>query len=251
MARIRPLARAPITEALIDLRVQPAEGMTVERLEEALRGRNFGYSRKGPILRGHFGLVINAQDGSSPPQLTGGSTIVGARLHSADDLYVAQFTTEGFTLSRLKPYESWEALTAEAQRVWQEYLTCVTPVAVIRTATRFINDLQLPLEPGDRFDRYLTRLPQMPPEYPQTISSFLQRFVIHDVECGATAIVTQALEQRSPTPRIPVILDVDVFREAKYTPDAEGVWEYLTRLRELKNRIFFGALTEEAVELYA
>jgi uncharacterized protein (TIGR04255 family) len=251
MARIRPLARAPITEALVDLRVQPAEGMTVERLEQALQSRNFGYHRKGPILRSHFGIVMNLQDGSPAQQrVMGGSTIVGVRLHSADDKYVAQFTTESFTVSRLEPYESWGALMAEAQRVWADYRACVAPVSVHRVATRFINNLRLPLKPAERFERYLTGLPQMPPEYPQTVSSFLQRFVIQDDACGATAIVTQALEQVPQTPPVPVILDIDVFREARFPPDTMQVWDFLTDLRALKNRLFFGALTEDALRLY-
>ena len=250
MARIRPLARAPITEALVDLRVQPADGMTVERLEQVLQSRNFGYHRKGPILRTHFGIVMNIQDGSPAQQVMGGSAIVGVRLHSADDKYVAQFTTESFTLSRLEPYESWEALIAEAQRIWSEYRACVAPISVHRATTRFINSLRLPLKPGERFERYLMGIPQMPPEYPQTVSSFLQRFVIQDDACGATAIVTQALEQVPETPPVPVILDIDVFREARYPPDTTQVWDFLADLRALKNRLFFGALTEEALRLY-
>lgn len=250
MARIRPLARAPITEALVDLRVQPTDGMTVERLEQALKTRNFGYHRKGPILRSHFGIVMNLQDVSPAQRVMGGSTFIGVRLHSEDDKYVAQFTTEGFTVSLLEPYESWDALMAEAQRVWPEYRACVAPVSVHQAATRFINNLRLPLKPGERFERYLTGLPKMPPEYPQTVSSFLQRFVVQDDACGATAIVTQALEQVPQTPPVPVILDIDVFREARFPPDTMQVWDYLAELRALENRLFFGALTEDALRLY-
>src|SRR5438477_543810 len=36
-ARPRHLQRAPITEALIDFRVQPAEGLSTRKLEEAAR----------------------------------------------------------------------------------------------------------------------------------------------------------------------------------------------------------------------
>ncbi len=250
MARIRPLPHAPIVEALVDLRVQPPDGTTVERIEQMLESRDFGYHKKGPILRGQFGIMMNFQEGSPAQRVTGVSSKLGVRLHSSDDKYVAQFTTEGFTLSRLEPYESWEALMTEARRVWTEYVACVSPVNILRAATRFINNLRLPLKPGERFERYLTGLPQMPPDYPQTISAFLQRFVIQDESCGATAILTQALEQVPQSPPVPVILDVDVFREARFQPNTPQVWDFLTELRALKNRFFFGALTEEAVRLY-
>jgi uncharacterized protein (TIGR04255 family) len=250
MAQGRQLAHAPIVEALIDMKVLAAEGTTVERLEKAISGRNFGYYKKGPILRGQFGFVINAQDVPPTRQVLSNTGIIGVRMHSADERYVAQFTTEGFTLSRLEPYESWEALVSEAMRVWSEYRACVTPTSIHRVATRFINNLRLPLKVGERFERYLTGLPNIPVEIPQTVSSFLQRFVIHDEVSGATAVLTQALEGFTPEPPVPVILDIDVFRESRFAPEGSVVWDYLAQLRVLKNRFFFGALTEEAVELY-
>jgi uncharacterized protein (TIGR04255 family) len=250
MAGIRPLARAPIVEALVDLRVHAPENVTVERIEAMFATRNFGYQKIAPIIRGTFGVVFNPQDAPITKLTPSTSTIVGIRLHSADEKYVAQFTTEGFTLSRLEPYESWEALIAEAQRVWREYKICVTPTSIHRAATRFINNLRLPLRIGDRFERFLTGMPDMPSEFPQAVSSFLQRFVIQDDATGATAVLTQALNQVPPVPPLPVILDIDVFRETLFSPDGAEVWNFLAELRKLKNRFFFGALTDEAVELY-
>jgi uncharacterized protein (TIGR04255 family) len=74
--------------------------------------------------------------------------------------------------------------------------------------------------------------------------------VIDDEACGATAVLTQALEVFTPEPPVSVILDIDVFRESRFAADGNVVWDYLAQLRMLKNRFFFGALTEEAVELY-
>jgi len=244
MAKVRQLAHAPIVEALIDMKVQAAEGTTVESLEEALSSRSFGYYKKGSILRGQFGFVPPTQ------QVLSNAAIIGVRMHSADERYVAQFTTAGFTLSRLEPYESWEALVSEARRIWSEYRACVTPTYIHRVATRFINNLRLPVKVGERFERYLTGLPNMPPEFPQAVSSFLQRFVINDEASGATAVLTQALEVFPPEPPVSVILDIEVFRESRFGADGNAVWEYLAQLRVLKNRFFFGALTEEAVEFY-
>ena len=251
MAQIKPLAHAPVVEAVVDLRVNAPDGMSNERLNTALDGLDFGYHKKGPILRGSFGFAINPQETPAARQLLGETTIIGFRLHSTDEKYVAQFTTEGFSLSRLEPYQSWGALITEAQRVWVIYQKCVTPTRIHRTATRFINNLRLPLRQGERFERFLTGLPVMPPEYPQAITSFLQRFVVYDEQCGATAILTQALEQFTVDQPLPVILDIDVYRETKFSADGPDVWKYLSDLRALKNRLFFGALTDEAVELYA
>lgn len=250
MAKVRPLAHAPVVEALIDLRVHGRDGMTVERLETSLAAHDFGYQKKGPILRGNFGFSINLEETPLTPSTVGETAIIGTRLHSANEKYVAQLTIEGFTLSRLPPYESWDALVAEARRVWSVYVQCANPVRIHRAATRYINNLRLPLKQGERFQIYLKGLPDMPLDFPQRVSSFLQRFVVEDEHCGATAILTQALDQFTANGVVPVILDIDVFRDIQFSPDSADVWEYFSQLRSLKNRFFFGALEEAAVELY-
>lgn len=250
MARIRHLTHAPIIEALIDLRVNVPDGTLVEQLEKSLERQAFGYQKKGPIFRGNFGMSINVQETPAAKTIVGEAKCIGFRYHSSDDKYVAQFTTEGFTLSRLEPYESWPQLLAETQRVWHIYQTCISSIRVHRTATRFINNLRLPLRVGDRFEKYLLGLPSMPADYPQAISSFLQRFVVFEEISGATAVLTQALEQFTPEPPVPVILDIDVYRETKFNADGPEVWNFLDQLHELKNRFFFGAITEPAAELY-
>ena len=79
MARIRPLARAPIVEALVDLRVQAGEGKSSEAIDKAVEGLDFGYQKKGPILRGHFGFSINPQE-TPAARAVGETTIIGVRL---------------------------------------------------------------------------------------------------------------------------------------------------------------------------
>jgi hypothetical protein len=48
----------------------------------------------------------------------------------------------------------------------------------------------------------------------------------------------------------PVILDVDAFTGVDINPTDQKLWTILERLRELKNRSFFGTITERAAELY-
>jgi hypothetical protein len=47
-----------------------------------------------------------------------------------------------------------------------------------------------------------------------------------------------------------VILDVDAFIAANFKPMDGTMWSLLEKLRELKNRSFFGTITEMAAELY-
>lgn len=249
MAQRRHLPHAPITEAVIDFRVERPTDVTVEAFAELLARRDyFGYSMKGPIIRGEFGFSINVKD--EPPAVVhpSRSSTIGVRLHSPDDKYVAQLSLEGFTLSRLQPYESWENLAEEAGRLWEGYLECLRTRHIIRAATRYINNLRLP--PASELKHFLNLLPVVPEGLPDLLSGFLQRFVIHDPESEATVILTQALEEASIDKPLPIILDIDAFRTATFPAEGPTVWAYLGRLRDLKNRAFFGCLTEAAVGLY-
>jgi uncharacterized protein (TIGR04255 family) len=247
MAKQRHLPHAPITEALIDFRVTHREGLTFTELKSAIDSIDIGYYVKGPISVGTFGFTL-APDGQ--PSTTTESSQVGLRLHSHDEKYVAQFTVAGFTVSRLPPYETWENLLAEARRLWAVYVQCLSPKSVERVATRFINNLQLPLEPGASFQLYVNKFIDVPDEAPQAVEACLQRFRLVDIDSGARVVVTIALDGLKAGVPAPVILDVDAFIAANFKPMDGTMWSLLEKLRELKNRSFFGTITEMAAELY-
>ena len=247
MAKQRHLRNAPVTEALIDIQVTPREGLTFAELKDAIEAANSGYYVKSPISEGTFAFTL-APEGK--PQTAAESAQVGLRLHSADEKYVAQFRLTGFTLSRLPPYEKWENLVDEARRLWAVYVDRLAPRRVVRIATRFINNLQLPLEPGASFQMYVNKLIDVPEEAPQAVETFFQRFRLVDTASGARVILTLALDGMAAGKPAPVILDVDAFIAAKKDPMNGELWTVLQRLRELKNRSFFGTITEQAAELY-
>jgi uncharacterized protein (TIGR04255 family) len=248
MTQFPHLRKAPIMEAVIDFRVVPAAGITVQALinEIAHRG-NLGYLHKGFVVRSEFGFSLKVD---AEPQVAheGRATSIGVRLHSADERYVAQLSVEGFTLSRLAPYETWEDLVSEARRLWRGYTQCVGPGEITRIATRYINNLHLPFVPN--LGRFLKLQPNIPEGFPEALSEFLQRYVLYDAEGQATVIVTEALAETSPEKPLPVILDIDAFRSMKVAVDDANVWSYLEQLRTLKNRIFYSCLTEAGLELY-
>lgn len=248
MARPRHLDQAPITEALIDIQVEPRDGISVSALKEAFNTLDFGYYFKNPISQGsfHFKLTPDGQQ----PQTSAEAAQVGLRLHSSNEKYVAQCRLAGFTLSRLPQYEAWPTLVQETKRLWSVYRTRLAPMRVTRVATRFINNLRLPLEPGVSFQTYLQKFADVPDEAPQDLASFFQRFQLVDVPSSAFVNLTLALESTPASGPSPVILDVDAYTFTNLSPGDEEVWLILEHLRALKNRCFFGSLTERAAELY-
>jgi uncharacterized protein (TIGR04255 family) len=242
------LRRAPIIEALIDLQTLPREGLTLDELKAALELAKLGYYVKGPMARGQFSLTL-PPDGKDPGS-TATASQVGWRLHSDDDKYVLQCRLNGMTLSRLEPYEDWDALLRETRRIWRVYHDRLQPVKVTRIATRYVNNLRLPMAEGVSFQEYLIKLVDVPEGIPQLVRSFFQRFELADIHAGATVVLILSLTEGSATRELPVIFDIDAFSVGDFAPTEESLTKQLERLREAKNRVFFGTLTERALELY-
>lgn len=227
MAEQRHLKNAPITEALIDIRVAAGEDVTAATIEASIAGSDFGYRRVGALV----------------------DRVFGARFHSTDEKYVAQFSTDGFTLSRLAPYETWEGLQAEVQRLWPIYNRAMRPRTMKRLATRFINDLKIPLKHGDDFDEFLTTPLKVNDPAFEAISGFFLRYEAVDLPTEARIVCTQLL-RGSGTAEPSVIIDIDIIRQADFAVDGESAWSYLATLRTIKNRVFFNLITERCVELF-
>jgi uncharacterized protein (TIGR04255 family) len=248
LAKQRHLPNAPITEALIDFAVTSKPGLTFAQLKETAGSIVPGYYVKGPISLGTVAFQLT-DDGKAPPA-SSASQQIGVRLHSQDEKYVAQFRLNGFTLSRLPPYEDWAKLEAETKRLWNIYLACFTPLRIIRVATRFINNLRLPLEAGTSFQRYVQKLIEVPDEAPQSVTGFFQRFQLVDTDSGSLVVLTLAMDSALPINQAPVILDVDCSVASDLSSKDPEVWNILASLRAIKNRTFFGTITERAAELY-
>ena len=254
------LSKAPIVEAMIDFRVRLPEDFDiacfkalhpqfqaeypkvedkklVEHLLEQMPGKDVTHSVKDHGIHGYF-------------------------FRSADDANIVQFRRDGFTFNRLKPYTSWEQVFPEATRFWKLYVETCRPIDISRIAVRYINRLMLP-GPQLEFTEYLAAPPALPggetsslakfdaplAATPQLVSGFVSRVVINDADSHITAAVVQALEPPSEDRYIPVILDIDVFQQNVSNLSPDAVLTRFEKLRDMKNRAFFGSITNKTLEM--
>ena len=239
----RHLSRAPIREAIVDVRTYPfREGLDFKKARERLTA---DFPKVDAIRMRTFGLESDRADFRTRAS----EHIRGIRLASQDGRYVVQFRSDGFTFSRLPPYETWEVLRARAAELWSVFAETAKPERVTRLAVRYINLLGLPLPIEDMGD-FLVCPPDVPAELGFNVTSFLSRIVMTDPTArGTIAILTQALESPTPT-TVPITLDIDVFRESESQPSADAMWATLEQLRVIKNRIFFESITERTARLF-
>lgn len=246
MAEQRVLSNPPIKEALIDIQVVLSDEVTIESLGNLTDKLKDEYPTKEDINRGNLNIHF---DKSQKVLASAEHNRIGIRLTSPDGLQIVQFRLNGFTFSRLEPYESWGQMEQEAKRLCDIYFEAVNPTEIKRIATRFINVMRIPMVGFVDFDTVLTAAPQIPEELPQGIASFLSRVVIPYVDINAAAIVTQAFEARE-TQTVPITLDIDVFSSQSFSPKQAEYWEVLNKLRDIKNNIFFESITENTLELF-
>jgi uncharacterized protein (TIGR04255 family) len=242
VARIRHLDNAPITEALIDLRVKLEPNFVVTELHEIAQQISNGYPSCEPrrLIAGSLGI----KEGK-PINTLEDKGIQGFFCKSADNRKIAQLRIDGFTYSLLAPYTRWQDIVSEAKKLWSAYQSKTKPIIIDRVATRYINRIDLPL-PVD-LDKFLQAGPKLPKSLPQELKEFFVRTVTGKDDLNA--IIIQTITE-SPKPGFAgILLDIDVsYSNIEGIKDDE-IWPTIGRLRDLKNRIFFGLITEKTVGL--
>ena len=243
MAARRHLNRAPIIEAIVDIRVKASAALTVEefaRLEEPLRT---DYPTVNLIRYHESTIHLDAEKGATHSTE---SRVSGYRFASADGLEIVQYRVDGFTFNRLAPYTSWQDISPKAMKGWQIYREVAAPEMVTRIALRYINRMELPDGMKD-FEDVMTAPPPIPKTLPQSVSRFLTRVTVHATDTGAAAHITQTLVADPAGTEPKLIFDVDCFMQQDVEPESKLIEDNFALLRELKNDIFFESLTEDFV----
>lgn len=238
-----PYTKAPITEALIDIQVELPDGTTVADLARVSIGEEIGY----PQRRNRFSLegqiVFGEQVGTSTSQRQ-----VGYDFLSGDERQIVQVRTDGFTLSRLAPYDRWKTFRAEAYRLWELYRDVANPINVTRVAVRYINRLDLPL-PMDDLKDYLRTVPEVSPDLPQELNGLLMQLAIPQEDIGALVLLNEALIPPPNADTASVLLDINLFRDIETSIEEVELWNLLDQFRERKNKVFEACITERTRDL--
>jgi uncharacterized protein (TIGR04255 family) len=240
----RHYANAPITEGLIDLGVElpsDAEVASLDAVFQHVKGE-YPTREERSLFQGR--LSAGAQVGASAKQ-----TKVGYLFRSADGKRVLQVRLDGFTFSRLKPYENWAALRDEAKGLWSAYRELVRPIKVTRVGVRYINQIDVPSARIELKD-YFRTFPEVSPDLPQDLGAFLMQLQIPQVDLDAVLVLTQTGGAPPRFDVASVILDIGLFKEHCDFKSDDEVWEVLESFRDRKNEVFEGCITDKARQLF-
>jgi uncharacterized protein (TIGR04255 family) len=249
VANTRHLTRAPLTEALLDFRVQPRDGTLIEDLLRIELKLSADYPIRKAKNQNRFEVKFEQKDGAAQGTTEVSATTIGYAFQSKDQQRIVQMARDGFTLNFLPPYSDGDTLMAEARAIWAKYVEVMQPIKITRVALRYINQIRLPLNMKD-FGDYLTASPQIPAGLPQELSNFFSRVVIVNTKIGAQAGVAQAVPGEADERGLAYTLDIDAFFDGDFDVEDGAVWSKVAELRKFKNDIFFEYLTDKLLEKY-
>ncbi len=235
------LRNAPIREALIDIQVNPRSDLEINEIKKFHDSISADYPKELILTQHHISLSTGQTQKTAHTEEPR-----GFRYESEDGKQVVQARLDGYTFSRLEKYETWDRLLDEAYRLWQIYQEISKPTSIKRVAVRFINQMNLWLP----FHEYLSAPPVVPPGVSNDVRSFLTRTVIYEDSVDASVIITQALKGIEDDGRVPIILDIDVYKVIAPEVSSDTAWMNIDLFHDIKNRIFFESITQKTREIY-
>lgn len=249
MSEYTVFPNAPITEALLDIRVELPEDVDIKKIESFHEHIKDRFPDKK--TRGAFAIGVQLMPDGTPQSLPASGGPQGFLFRSPNENKIVQARIDGFTFNKLRPYENWTVFRSEAKSLWNIYAELFAPKRITRIALRYINRIELPLPIKD-FKEYILTTPEIAPKLPQGLAHFFMQLVIPNHEIGATATISQTMENPLPTvtQKLPYIFDIDVWKETLYEGNKQEMWDEFEKLRIFKNEIFFNSITDKTKELF-
>jgi uncharacterized protein (TIGR04255 family) len=250
MPELEPFPNAPISEAVLDIRLKAEAAPTFGDLDRFVQQVKRDYPQVKTI--GEVLAEVRADLGAAEaPQIThtASAAPVGYQCISADQKQIVQPKVNGFVYSRLRPYERWSTFKSEARRLFEVYSSEFGKRTVQRVALRTINRLDIPGQQVD-FKDWIRTGPEISPVLPQGLAGFFMQIQQPYDDVKAHCLINETLATPEVPDTVAVILDIDLFRDVDVPQDPEELWSLFDELRTKKNEIFLGCITDRMRETF-
>jgi len=225
--------RAPIVEAIIEISIEPLDQTVVPKLEAL--GSSAGYPIKGAQLQVSSHITVGLQSSMAAAQM-----ISGFIFHNAERTYAFGARLNGFSLSRLPPYDRWEPFRDEAMRLWDLFRSAIGACNVSGLGVRYINQVEIPA--NEPIERFLATYPEVARGIPQGLNSYFMRVEVPWENPTATLIIQQGLLPPPSANMAKILLDDDFRIQFAHGDD---IWELLESARTAKNEVFEACIRDE------
>lgn len=238
-------SRAPLTEALLDIRVEIPGEIGLSRLAEVHLGQEGDYPKREEGFIVHGQMSVGSEVGASAKQISNGYRFV-----SQDHRQIFQARRDGFTFNRLAPYETWNSFREEARRLWTAYRSIATPKNITRIGVRYINRFDLPLPITD-FKDYFRTVPEISSGMSQGLSGYFMQLQLPQADLNAMLVLNQALIPPPAPNMVSVLLDIDLHSDSDLPSDEQGLWDRFELFHTRKNKVFEACITDRVRRMIA
>jgi uncharacterized protein (TIGR04255 family) len=244
------LEKAPIVEALISIDVRDLSDEVMHRVDKEAAAFQSEYPQSESFH--FFQLQVNVNAGQPPESTAQHDTSFGKKYVSADKRQLVVLRRNGFSFSRLPPYQTWADFRDEAQRLWTIYRAATGPLPIVRFGLRYINRISIPI--GRPLNEFLRLYPEIPANSDgslRAINSCYMRVdsMLTEIPSGHLIIQQAALPPEQPN-MAALSLDFDISVTTPQGVAEEYVWEMLESARHVKNQLFVDSLTPDFLETF-
>lgn len=256
MTERRHYPNAPITEALIDLRITHGHDFAIEDLGKIGEAIADSYPGQEPMYL-HSGQ-LSLQQPEDPLLVETTHQHGGFRFVSQNKQQIFQARMDGFTFSTLSPYDRWETFRDEARRLWELYRPAARVESITRAAVRYVNRIDIPSAPTAQLEDYLRTYPEVSADMPNRglIANFFMQVQLWQEDLDSLLIVNETpVVSPDDETAVSIQLDLDLFQERFEEPwsadEDAAVWRFLEQLHDRKNEVFEASITDTTRRLFA
>ena len=242
-------ANAPITEAIIDLKIVESWGLSIDDLAKI---RDLVMDQYPNQEHEHvYSGQVYVESVGEPIQTDATYQVTGFRFTSRDKRQVFYARLDGFTLTVGAPYDRWETFRDEARRLWNIYRSVAKPEGVTRIEVRYINQLDIAAYASDPTNLELEDFVNVYPEAPNewTFNNFFMQLQVPQENPDCWLVVNEAPVWPPDQDAAMLQLDFDLFWERFEEPwqadDDTEVWGFLEQLHVRKNELFEASITKK------
>ena len=237
------LSRPPIVEAVIHWQTAVGKVLDKSQVSEELMKRFPNYDcHQQQVSLAEF------KGSSDGVEMSTRAKWDGFRLNGKDDAEhnVVQLKPNGVIFSRVKHYDRWATLEAEALRFWEVFVELAEPPIVERLGVRFINQVALANSTGSNF---LKGIPSLPPGMGLSRDSFFHQDSLQVSGSPYQINWIRAVQRTLENERV-LIVDIDVSTSQVDPVEREALKKHLAAMRILKNKLFFSCAKESALKQF-
>lgn len=145
-------------------------------------------------------------------------------------------------------YAGWEEMCSDLKKIWSEFCAGVDDPSLSKISVRYINQLSLPFE--EDLGTYVTLLPSVPKGINANKNFFMQ-INVSSLDDRLKGVITETILPNKQNEKGNMFLiDITVSDEKFFECNDDSIWSALDSMREYKNDLFFGCITEKTIEFF-